>query len=91
MTPRRSAADHSVGARHAVPVLRSPYTSLRCPLEDPTSPSPSRRKSAPTANLTPLNATLTLSAVNTVNKGLTKTLNPLDATFTRFPGGAFES
>lgn len=87
----RYSDTRSAQAGHAVPVLRDPYTSLHCPMVCPTSSSPSRRKSTPTVNLTPLNATLTASPVNAVNKGLTRTLNPLDATLIQFRGGAFES
>jgi hypothetical protein len=44
----------------------------------------------PTASLTPLNVTLTGFPVAVVNKRLTKTLSPLNATFTKYQGGPFD-
>lgn len=41
-----------------------------------------------TVNLTTLNAALTRTSVSAVNKGLTKTLNPLDTMFRKYLGGA---
>ena len=90
MTPYR-AAPHFVGARHAVPVLRISFVNLHPQLERPTNAHPSRNKWTPTVNLTPLNAALTACAANTANKRLTKTLKPLDATFTKFRGVPIES
>ena len=90
MTPYR-AAPHFVGARHAVPVLRISMINLYPPMEHAMMVCQSRRKRTHTVNLTPLNATLTLYAANTANKGLTETLKPLDATFTKLRGVPVES
>jgi hypothetical protein len=48
----------------------------------------SRHKRTPTANLNPLEATLTEHAATIGNKGLTETLSYLDATLTKYHGGA---
>lgn len=87
MTPdtRRPAVVRRGRARRAP--LKNAYAQLRAPLERSTNATPSRHKPTPTVNLTLLDATLTTSAANTVNKGLTKTLKPVDATFTKYQGG----
>lgn len=52
---------------------------------------PSRHKRYPTVNLTPLEATLTRFAVTIANKGLMEILIPLDATLTKYQGGAVDT
>jgi hypothetical protein len=41
-----------------------------------------------TVNLTPLEAPLTRFAATTANEGLTEIVSPLDATLTKYKGGA---
>jgi hypothetical protein len=45
----------------------------------------------PTVSLSPLNATLTNLPVTIANKRLTKTLSSLDATLTKYRGGAVDA
>jgi hypothetical protein len=48
---------------------------------------PRRYKRTPTANLNPLEATLTMLAVTIANKGLMEIVSPLNATLTKYQGG----
>jgi len=88
MTPTlsRSRMSANVGAPHLVPPLQISSANLCLPPERPRNANPSRHKRPPTVNLTPLEATLTRFAVPIATKGLTKTLSPLHATFTKKRG-----
>lgn len=52
------------------------------------SAAASRHKRSPTVSLNALEATHTTIAANIANKGLTKIVSPLEATVTKYQGGA---
>lgn len=90
MTPLRPAT-RFLGARHAVTLIRIPRIKFCLPLERRMYTCANCQKSTLTVNLTPLESTSTKFPVTVANKGLTKTLNPLDATFTNFRGVPFDT